>query len=445
METARAIADMLGSAALQLASGPFFYLAILFIILQYSRQMRLERQLFAVKLHDWKGMALRAVVTGLLVGLGLSLISVFIGASLSPSAVLWLWGIAALLMLARIRYLCFAYSAGVVTLLQWIAGFTSLAERGDGIGAMASSLARIDAAGLLLLVAMLHLAEALLVRLQGDKLSTPLFLEGKRGKLVGGYMLQGFWPVPLLLLTPVSAETGASAAASASLPWPTLFGGTGAEGWTLVALPMIIGFTEMTRSLLPAAKARHAAKGLLLYSVILGGAALAAWWQSALLPIAALLSIILHEALVWRSKAMEARREPLYVHDARGLRILGIVPGTPAEAMGLSAGEVIYKVNGMRVSTKEDLYGALGANSAFCKLEVLTVGGEPKFAQRARYAGEHHQLGVILAPDERANFYAADGASSLMELLRGRRASNKRGGKKSSPVGAVGGEEKVQV
>lgn len=441
MEIVREMGDLLGIAFIQLASGPFYYLAVFFLILQYTRQMRLERELFAVKLHDWKWLALRALGTGLLVGIGISVAAAFIGASLSPSAVLWFWGIAALLLLIRIRYLCFAYSAGIVTLLQWIVGFTQLQDRADWLGSMASSLARIDAAGLLLLVALLHLAEALLVRLQGDKLSTPLFLEGKRGKLVGGYMLQGFWPVPLLLLVPVSAETGASSAAQTTLPWTTLLGGMGAEGWTFVALPMIIGFTEMTRSLLPAAKARHAAKGLLIYSIALGAAAMLAWWLPALLPVAALVSIALHEALVWRSRAMEARREPLYVNDARGLRILGIVPGTPAEAMGLAAGEVLYKVNGVRVSTKEELYLALAANSAFCKLEALTVGGEPKFAQRARYAGEHHQLGVILAPDEQANFYAAEGALSLLELLRGRRASNRRRGARTP----AGGEEQAQA
>ncbi len=441
METAREMAGMLGEAVLQLASGPFYYMAILFIILQYTRQMRLERQLFAVKLRDWKGLALRAVGTGLLVGLGLSIVAAFIGASLSPSAVLWLWAVAALLMLVRIRYLCFAYSAGIITLLQWIIGFTPLSERADWLGAMAASLARIDAAGLLLLVALLHLAEALLVRLQGDRLSTPLFLEGKRGKLVGGYMLQGFWPVPLLLLAPVSTEAGGVAASATTLPWSSLLGGAWSGGWTFVALPMIIGFTEMTRSMLPEAKAKHAAKGLALYSIVLGAAALAAWWQPMLLPVAAVVAILLHEALVWRSQAMEARREPLYVNDARGLRILGIVPGTPAEAMGITVGEVLYKVNGVRVSTKEELYGALASNSAFCKLEALTVGGEPKFAQRARYAGEHHQLGVILAPDEQANFYAVGGASSLLELLRGRRASNRRGGARSG----VGGEERVQA
>jgi hypothetical protein len=422
LETAMELLEMLGKAAVQLVAQPFYYIAALFIVLQYTRQIRMERQMFAVKLHNWVGLVFKALLAGLLIGIAVSVAGAFVGVSLTGESVIWLWAVAAILMLARIRYLCFAYSAGVITLLQWGIGWTPLSERTDWLGSAAASLASIDAAGLLVLVALLHLAEAVLVRWQGDRLSTPLFLEGKRGKLVGGYMLQGFWPVPLLMLVP-AAGVGASTSA---LPWTPLFGADWSQGWTFVALPMIIGFTEMTRSLLPKDKAKHAAKGLLLYSICLAGAAILAWWQPMLLPLAALVSLLFHEAIIWRSRSVEAAQSPLYVHDSRGLRILGIVPGTPAATMGLVTGEVLHKVNGVRVRTKEDLYEALVQNSAFCKLEVLNLDGELKFAQRARFAGEHHQLGVILAPDEQANYYAASGPASLLELLRSSRTSNRR-------------------
>ncbi|GKU76774.1 membrane protein [Paenibacillus sp. L3-i20] len=431
METVQAMLKLLGEAALQLLVQPFYYIAILFIVLQYIRQMRMERQLFAVKLRDWKSLVFKSLITGLLIGVSVSLVGAFIGSTLTSTAVLWLWSITAVLMLIKIRYLCFAYSAGVITLLQWIVGFTPLADRSDWLGTLAVSLEQIDAAGLLLLVALLHLAEALLVRAQGDKLSTPLFLEGKRGKLVGGYFLQGFWPVPLLLLVPVTNDASMGISTNA-LPWTPLFGADWTQGWTFVALPMIIGFSEMTRSMLPRTKAKHAANGLLIYSVVLAAVAIIAWWQPILLPIAAITSFVLHEAIVWRSHWAESSRTPLYVHDSRGLRILGIVPGTPAEAMGLSVGEILYKVNGIRVRTKEELYEALVQNSAFCKLEVYNFEGELKFAQKARYAGDHHQLGVILAPDEQANYYAASGPASLFGLLRGMRASNRRGKSESN-------------
>ena len=122
----------------------------------------------------------------------------------------------------------------------------------------------------------------------------------------------------------------------------------------------------------------------------------------------------------------EASNSPYYVHDERGLRVLAVIPGTPAEAMGIAAGEILHKVNGQSVRTKDELYAALHVNSAFCKLEVLNHEGQIKFAQRARYAGEHHQLGVVLAPDEKAGYYAASGAASLFDLIMRTRTARQR-------------------
>jgi len=421
LEIVMEMLSFLKSAAIGLIIQPFYYIAVLFIMLQYIKQIQMERSMFAVKLHSWPRLVARAAAFGLLTGLALSAAGLFIGMTLTSSAVLWLWSIAALLMLIRIRYLCFAYSAGIIVLLQWIIDMLSLPESDGWAGILLASLSAIDGAGLLLLVALLHLAEALLVRIQGDRLSTPLFFEGKRGKLIGGYALQGFWPVPLLLLVPSTA----AGVGGMELPWTPLFGADWTGGWTFIALPMVIGFTEMTRTMLPSAKAKHAAKGLLLYSLSLGAAAVASWWQPLLLPVAALVSLLLHEALIWRSHAVESKSSPLFVHDSRGLRILGIVPGTPAEAMGLLAGEILHKVNGRKVHTKAELYEALYQNPAFCKLEVYNLDGEVKFAQRARYAGEHHQLGVILAPDERANYYAGAGPVSLLQMLFSKKISNR--------------------
>ncbi|ALS26125.1 serine protease [Paenibacillus sp. 32O-W] len=400
---------------------PFYYIAILLIVMQYLRQIRQERQLFGVKLLHWQGQLVCAVAAGWIVGLVLSVVGIFVGFRLTPDAVLWLWGISVLLALLRVRFLCFAYAAGALGLLQPAVVALGLPDSGGWIGRMADSLAQLDIAGLLLLVALLHLAEALLVRVQGDRLSTPLFLLGKRGKLVGAYALQGYWPVPLFLLVPA-----ASGIPGAELPWMPLAGDGGGYGWTLLALPTLVGFSELTRTMLPERKAGRIYRGLLLYSIGLGAVAAAAIAWAPLVPIAALFALLLHEALIWAGRLQESTAAPLYVHPPEGLRILGVVPGTPAEAMGLMSGEVLLKVNGMSVRTRDDLYRALHLQSAYAKLEVLNRDGQQKFVQRARYAGDHHQLGVILAPDDQAGYYVEPGAVSALGLLRRRRDAKRR-------------------
>lgn len=424
MEIAQELLKQAWQALSGLIVQPFYYVAGLLIVLHYIRQTRMERKLFHVRLHIWPRLLARAIVAGALAGAAVSAAGAVIGLTLTPDATLWLWGTTLVLLLVRVSYLCFAYSAGLLGLLQWAAGFTPLAGREGVAGELARSLAELDIPGLLLLVALLHGAEALLVRAEGARLATPLFLEGKRGKLVGGYALQGYWPVPLLLLMPAAAG---SPAAGGGLPWTPLLGGADWQGgWALIALPAIIGFTELTRSASPVAQARLTARNLLVFSLILAALAAGSAFWPPLVPAAALCSLLLHEALIRIGLRREKSRSPLYVHDERGLRVLGVVPGTPAEKLGIQPGEVLHKVNGRRVRTKEELHAALHINSAFCKLELFNNEGQLRFAQRARYEGEHHQLGVILAPDEDAGYYAAPAPASLLDLVRRSRAAHRR-------------------
>ncbi|WP_164744333.1 PDZ domain-containing protein [Paenibacillus xylaniclasticus] len=417
---------LIGDGLVHALAQPFYYLALFVIAVIYIRGTNMERKLFHVRLHAWPLLFGRTIAAGLAAGLLLSGLSVLLGTSLTTDAVLWLWGTAVVLALLRLRYLCFAYAAGVLALLQWVLQFGTLEKRGDWIGDVAASLLAVDMPSVLLLVALLHGAEALLVWRQGSKFATPLFMEGKRGKLIGAYRLQGYWAVPLLLLVPAGSG-------GIELPWTPLlplisgeYTDGGAVGWSFAAVPMMIGFTEWTRSQLPEHKAKQTAKSLLWYSLAVAAAALAAAWLPALLPLAALAALLLHELLIWSSGRRESEGTPLFVHDGRGLMVLGIVPGTPAAQMGLQSGEILYKVNGMRVRSKEELYDALHRNSAFCKLEVLNREGHERFVQRARYAGEHHQLGVILAPDDRADYYVEPAPGSLLKLLFSGRTAHRR-------------------
>ncbi|BBH23942.1 cell division topological determinant MinJ [Paenibacillus baekrokdamisoli] len=413
-----------GSAVVGLLLSPFYYIAVLLIMLQYMRQTRLERKLFHVKLHAWPMELGRTILAGLVVGLVISCAGLFLGVTVTGEAVLWMWGTAAVLAIVRVRYLCFAYGVGLLGILQWIIGFTPLAERSDWFGHMMTSLSQLDIPGLLFLVAIMHLAEALLVRWQGARFASPLFLEGKRGKLVGGYALQGYWPVPMFMLAPAAAGSGAHM----MLPWSTWFGDSSmwSNGFTMIGFPMMIGFTELTRTMLPQAKARIASQSLLIYGICLGSIAIGAVYWSPLTLLAALCSLLLHEAIILWSNFKETTTSPFFVHDERGLRILAVIPGTPAESMGIKVGEVLQKVNGMRVRSKEELYTALHINSAFCKLEVLNLEGHVKFVHRARYAGEHHQLGVVLAPDDQADYYAASANASLLDIIGRRRTTRQR-------------------
>ncbi|MEW9702762.1 PDZ domain-containing protein [Paenibacillus sp. SI8] len=406
--------ERLLQAVLQLFLNPFYYIGILFVVLLYRKQVQMERKLFHTKLHSLVDETWRTVLWGWIGGLCASALMLFAGVTIQSDVVLLLWGIAVVLLIIRVRFLCLAYAVGILGIAHaiagWIPDIASLQEAAPILDIVVNA----DIPSLLVIVAILHLLEGTLVRFQGARMASPLFLEGKRGRIIGGYQLQGFWPVPLFLLVPMA---GGSAQ---GLPWGTLLSADLASGWTLLAFPAMIGFTELTLSKLPRNQTRQSAGLLYLYGLILLGAAVAAHFWSPLIIVAAILSIGLHEALIGYNRWMESKQSPYFIHAQRGLMVLAVVPNSPAQALGIQAGETIHKVNGHKIGSKADLHAAMQLNSAFCKLEVLNEQGEVRFMHRGIFSGDHHQLGIILAPDQQARYYVEYRPLHLFSYLRGK-------------------------
>ena len=51
----------------------------------------------------------------------------------------------------------------------------------------------------------------------------------------------------------------------------------------------------------------------------------------------------------------------IFIQRKNGLRILGIIPGTPAERLDILIGETIIKVNGIKINTEQEFYSACKA------------------------------------------------------------------------------------
>lgn len=425
----------LAYAAGMLFLSPFYYISLLFLWLLYRRQIYLERRCYHTRLHAIVRPMLAAIGAGWAAGLFMTLIFPFIGMQVNSQTLILLWGTALILVWFRIRYFCLAYAAGLLGIIR--GGYELLPanwqdghQAGAAAGWLTDAIGGLHVPSLLVLAALAHLAEAVLIRLQGSRWATPLFVEGKRGKIVGAYGIQGFWPVPLFLLVPV--ETGGM-----TLPWNTLFPAEAATSWTFAAFPVLIGFSELTKTRLAEVKTRMTATRLAAYSVLLFALALLAAWQTWAIIPAGLLTIALHEAIALLSNQEEERDPPLFIHDGRGLRVLGILPGSPADKMGIQAGEIITAANGRKVRSKDDLHRAIQTNSAFCKLELLDRRSEPRFVQRALYAGQHHQLGIILSPDNRTDVYVEFLSKPLWSYFKMRVAGLRQKELKKPPAGGV--------
>ncbi|MDR6553553.1 PDZ domain-containing protein [Paenibacillus qinlingensis] len=396
----------------QLFTNPFYYIGIFFIVLHYRKQIQLERKLFHTRLHSLLSETWRVVLWGWLGGLGASILLLFVGVNLQLDVVFLLWIITVVLLIFRIRFLCLAYAVGILGIAQVIFFWFPNTEHLRESYTLLDTIASADIPSLLVIVGVLHLLEGVLVGFQGARMATPLFLEGKRGQMIGGQQLQGFWPVPLFLLVPMAGGS------ELSFPWQTLFASNLSAGWTMLAFPAMIGFTELTISKLPQRQARSSANLLYLYGLILLGAAVATHYWTPLVLLGAILSIALHEGLLLYNQWLETKQTPFYIHSERGLMVLSVVPNSPARELGIRVGEIIHKVNGYKIKTKTDLHAAMGLNSAFCRLEVLNDQGEVRFLKRGIFAGDHHQLGILLAPDQDVLYFLEQRPMHLFSYLR---------------------------
>ncbi len=394
-----------------LLTQPFYYIFLLAVLLHYRRQGLLERRLFNIRVHLYAGRVLRTVGAGVLVGVLASLLMTGIGIHTQPQLLWIIGGLIVILSLFRLRLAHLTDALALLSVFYMILWFVPDVQPAGWLGQWIDAVRNADWMGLFALAVLLHIAEAVLFRLQAPGLSSPVAIEGKRGKPVGAYTLDAFWPIPVWLLVP--------AAGGWVLPWQPLQGGDlWSAGVALAVLPVMIGTSVLTQSELTQTKARIISKQLWQSTAILIILAVAAYWWQPLALLGIWIGVIWREYIVYASRRQEAEQMPMYTHSLRGLRILAVIPGSPADELGIKSAETMFKANGIQVHSPQSLHEALRTSPAFCKLEVLNRDGESKFLQRAIYAGEHHQLGMIFVPEDDAAVTREAQRLNAFHLLR---------------------------
>lgn len=390
---------------------PFLYVFVMLVAMHYHRQILFERRLFHRRINQPGEQLLHSLVQGVWGGILASLLMMGFGVVVQPFDVWVLLGLSFLLSLFHIQYLCFAYAGGGYVVL---ASLVKLWPQGGTLPVLEwiwTPLLQVSIPSIIGMISVCHVVEAVLVGRNRGRGSSPIYMEGKRGRLVGAYQLQKFWLLPTFAVVPFSEGL--------SMPswWPFVLAGVGTS-FTFMVFPAIAGFANLSIASLPEDQARRSARSLFLFSALLLVFAFAAKLGPGLGLAAGLFALFGHEALIRLGRWKQGNQPPIFVQLGQGAVVLAVLPDTPAEKMGIRTGDVILKVNGVAISESEELYPALQVNSAFCKMEVRNVEGHIKYLQRAIYQGEHHQLGLILAPDEQTPYYVDMKPVNIVDLIR---------------------------
>lgn len=411
----------------------FYWTMVAFVSSQYARTLRLQGFLYGREYGDPVRLTAVAMLEGLVVGLAGSYVMTFFGISLLPDGggMIWVLGTALALMLLNVRFMCFAYAGGLVSLCSLLFGFP-----------------QVSIPSLMGLVAVLHLMESLLIFLNGAAGATPVPVE-RQGRPIGAFQLQRYWPVPICLLilaviSPVEAAQGGIAMPD----WWPLFRTTpeilahpGAV-FFLHALPATLGYGDLAVTGPPVLKARRTAGRLALYSlVLLGFSVLATRWEP-LIWAAALFAPLGHEAVVRIGNRLESAGTPYFVPPAAGTMVLDALPGTLARELGLGPGWVVTAVNGRPVTGRAQLEESLRAAADEGRLVLDVI--PPDFHRRRRslrpgprrLEAPFHPggaLGVVTVPEPGDQTYVEVAPVSLgARLLRRLLPSEERPGPSGS-------------
>src|SRR5699024_2547851 len=120
-----------------------------------------------------------------------------------------------------------------------------------------------------------------------------------------------------------------------------------------------------------------------------------AYWIPWLSFVTVLLAIIGRTYISYRFRSGENKRLPYFHPSDHGLKVLAVIPGTPADKLDVLVGETVIKVNGKKINSPDGFYNALQTDRANFKLNVLDEKEEVRIVQGALYEDDHHQLGLI--------------------------------------------------
>ncbi|MCK9927657.1 hypothetical protein MXD62_10815, partial [Frankia sp. Mgl5] len=104
----------------------------------------LERQLFSVRIQSPLAQTIRSIGMGLVGGLIVSVLAGGLGIVVQVPSLWILWILAVCLALIKLRFLCFAYAAGLLTILHGIARVFPEGAGDQGLGMLLSWLRDAD-------------------------------------------------------------------------------------------------------------------------------------------------------------------------------------------------------------------------------------------------------------------------------------------------------------
>ncbi|HHW36040.1 MAG TPA: PDZ domain-containing protein [Bacillales bacterium] len=371
---------------------PATYILLLVALFLGFHRIKRERKDFNVRIHPFNLEWTELTLFGILAGVCVSAVMIALGAVL-PLGFIVITSLLTVLFALTMqpRLLSPAIVLGLSIIISLF--LPSLSFNNLLVSNLIKDVTNGPLLVMAILLSVLIFAEGLLILRKGHARTSPKLLKSKRGKQIGAHEAKKLWMVSVLLLIPGDTLTAVFEW------WPVIQ--TPFMTFSLLVVPFGVGFHQEVQASVPKPAIQQTGRRVLLLALVVAALTVGAYWLPILAIVAAVVAMVGREYITVRQKMLDDDKVPFFATNEKGMVILDVIPGSPAEKMGLKVGEIIIKVNGNQVRSEKEFYEALQVNRTYCKLEVLDYNGEVRFAQRALYDGEHHELGILFVHDEK--------------------------------------------
>ncbi|MFG6148019.1 PDZ domain-containing protein [Halobacillus sp. B23F22_1] len=367
---------------------PLLYWSLLLLFVISIRRMKQERKRFGTRVYDIFTEGRSTWKVSLAAGFFLTVFAIGIGVVLPYYYLLLVAVITIVLSLPfHLKLLSPVYTVGLSVLLLWLLPFL---PAGVLPAEMVSVLTSVSLSATAILMSLLLLVEGIFLTQTSSRRTFPERIVSQRGKKIGQHRVKKLAVIPMVSLFPAGMIEPFA-------PWWPMFSvGDGSYGFVL--FPLLLGYEWVARAQSPKLAAITLGKqtnGLAMLSLLFAAASI----FLPVLAIAAVIIAVIGRLFIYTFHKSREKSKPYFTQDQRGVRILGTIPGSPADEMDLLPGELIVRVNGIPVASVHEFYEALQTNRTLTKVEVRDFRGENRYEQRAMYEGDHHELGLLFVQE----------------------------------------------
>jgi hypothetical protein len=371
----------LKSIAEAITTMPYVLILITVGIVLYLRNkntVTMQKMVIGEYINSAFELTISQIVLGIFAGALGSLMLSYLGVIFDNQITIsLLFMLSIILMLFRSRFICFSYSAGILSIVSVV---FQLFQRANKTNLSQYDFLRVDVVMIMSLVAIMHIIEGILVFIDGDKGAIPVF-SNKNNKIIGGFALKRYWVIPIavmfLMNNPVSA--GSATIATPSF-WPIIkssyFRIIATTAISLLPFYGMVGYSAITFTKTKREKVINSGLCIGSYGVILLIVAQLARINLFAQLMVAIFAPFAHEVMLKLQMYYELKGTPKYVSTDDGLMVLEVAPSSPAFEMGIKSGDLLMEVNDKKIFNEQDMKEALNQVSTFILLRIKTVKGQ---------------------------------------------------------------------